>query len=158
MPELEVTDSWSKKTYEFELTEFYFKSLTVLTRAQAAPVIENLRAALSAVHAFAYGLIYKKYLSNFKEKVQPVLKDIEKIIYGVSDSPEVMNLCARYGVQIVSDRTGRKKTITNIQNLLHELWEIFFLVKQWAYEEGFFAKKPIERKFGKEAMEDVFNM
>ncbi len=160
MEEREVTESYKGNDYEGEFTKDFFITKRNLVYVQSVPVVENLKVAFANVKGISYALIHSVfYMKQFKEKVKPVLDEIEKILYGNHDNPAIKNLCSKYGVSVHKDPRGKKSIVfDNSQNLLNELWEIFYLVKQWAYREGFFAKKPFERRYGKAAMEDAFIM
>lgn len=155
----DITESWKEKNYEEKYTEFFFRVGTILTEANVVPTIPNVQRAFSAVKATAYALIYNnKYLKEFEKTVKPSLETIEKILYGKDDNVECQKAQIKFGVMIKKDPKTNQPEISNIQNIIHELWEIFFLVKQWSYEMGFFAKKPFDRKYGIKAIEDVMSM
>ena len=142
MTSSEITESWKEKNYEYELTELFFQTSKRMGHATQEPTIENLKLAFSSVTAFANSLIYnKKYRGEYESKVKPVIKDINTIIFGSMNSMEVNTVCRKYNVK-KSVGKFKQQEITNIPSLISELWEILHLLKQWAYEMGFFAKKP----------------
>lgn len=157
MPGEGITESWKEKNYEYELTELFFQTTRRMGFASQEPTIENMKLAFSSVRAFANALIYNsKYRGEYESKVKPVLEDINIIIFGEMNSVKINNICMKYNVK---KSVGKFKQIeiTNIPAIITELWECLYLLKQWAYEMGFFAKKPWEKQFGKSAMQDVFN-
>jgi len=155
----DITESWKEKNYEEKYTELYFRVAIILSEANVLPIIPNVQRAFSAVKATAYTLIYNnKYLKEFEEHVKPSLETIEKVLYGKEDSDECLKAQAELGVIVEKDPKTKELKISNMQNIIHELYEIFFLVKQWSYEMGFFAKKPFDRKYGIKAIEDVMSM
>lgn len=154
--EQEVTTDWGSKNYEFEYTRVYFSVLHDLKVAQQIPVADYVKNAFSSVKALAFSLVYSpKHNEEFGNKIKPVLEDMEVILFGDYGKVETRNTAARYKVSMQANNKTKTKDFVNIQNILKELWEIFYYVKQWAYEEGFFAKKPGERRYGKEAVESV---
>ena len=155
MSEKELTESWKDKNYEVMLTQYYFKVVTYLKEASRLAVLPNLRIAFTEVKSLAYSLIYSPHhLQEFEKKVKPVLEDVELILYGKPENARVGNLMSKYGIMITSDRHG-KTSVENAQVLISELWEVLFLLKQWAYEQGMFMVKPMSRKLGTEAIEDA---
>ncbi len=155
----DITESWKEKIYEEKYTDFFFKVGAILANANNTPTLPNVQQAFSGVKSVAYILIYNRvFMESFNEHIKPVLSDIEKILYGNEENEECQKAQAKFKVKIQTEpKTGERKII-NIQHILHELWEIYFLVKQWAYQMGFFARKPFVRKYGKEAMQDVLDM
>ena len=153
-----ITDSWKERRYENDLTIDMFRTKARLEFATNFPTLENIRTAYATVKGFAFSLLYpRESYKIFREKTIFTLKEIEKILYGNTTSPETIKLMSKYGVYVRIDKR-RKQIIDNGQNILRELWDIFDLTKQLAYKFGFFARKPAERRFGTEAVESVLEM
>lgn len=156
--EKQVTESWADKTYEVELTDLLFSTLQKMRRAQESPVVEIVRQAFSMVKTLAFGLVYSpKYNMEFDEKVKPVLQDLEVLLFGDYKRAEVRNMAAKYFVRLNVNNKTKAVTFDNIQNIIKELWEITYLIKQWGYDEGFFAVKPQDRRYGKDAVDSVMD-
>lgn len=155
----DVTESWREKNYEEKYTDFFFRAGMLMAETNNLPTTENVQRSFSAVKSVAYVLIYSNaIMKKFRSMVKPVLKDIEIVLYADMDSRDFIRAERNLGITVQNDPRTKKRTITNAQNILSELWEIYFFTKQWAYEMGFFAKKPFGRKYGKEAIQDVMDM
>lgn len=153
--EREVTESWKDKIYEKKFTEYYFEILEQLRRASNFPIINNLKMAFNSVRAISYGTVFSRYhMIEFNIKVKPVLDEINTILYGKIEDAIVMRMMEKYGMNITQNRHGRVE-VNNAQNIIKQLWEILFFIKQWAYEEGFFVVKPFSRRVGTDAIEDA---
>lgn len=158
MPQ-EITESWNDKIYELKFTDKFFQTSDILLSANESPNVPNVMRAYSAVKALANALVYNNfYMEKYNKQVKPALETIDFVLYGNPDNDKVLIAQSRLDVIIEQDAKTNTKTIKNIQNIIKELYEIFFLIKQWAYEEGFFAKKPFERKYGKDAISDIMQM
>lgn len=156
MPQHEATDSWERKKYEDDLTDFFFKTANTLREAQIMPTLENINKAFAAVNEFSMLPIYSKTLVSYENNIKPVLKDMTLILFGMADNRDVIMACRKYGVTIKSERG--KKTLVNGQKIINELNQVMFLVKQYAYKDGFFAKKPMEQKLGTGAIGRILEM
>lgn len=104
------------------------------------------------VHTFISSLLTSETANKVKEKIKPELERIEKILYG--NDIESEKLRAEYGV-IVEEWNG-EMTIKNSQIIIKSLSEVLELGKNFAYMEGFFAKRPFEKTTGKEGVEIDF--
>jgi hypothetical protein len=159
MAETEVTESWREKIYEEQYTMFFFDVGKKLVAANLMPTIANVQTAFSAVRGAAYMLIYDNtHVEKFQNQVRPPLNTVELVLFGNQGTKEVQDAQSALKVMISTNPKTHQKTIVNMQNVIKELWEAYFLVKQWAYEMGFFAKKPFGRKYGKDAIDDIIDM
>lgn len=157
MSEKEVTESWKDKIYELKLTDQFFETDRILRDCGIMPVLPNIKKAFSYVKGLAYSTVYSKYyMDKFKTDLEPILKDIENILYGSNSDYSVRMTMKKYRVKIETNRHG-KVTVENAQNIISQLWDIYFIIKQFAYDMGFFVTKPFSRSFGTEAMEDAFS-
>jgi len=149
-----LTETYRDKRYEEDLTKLYFQVIDKLDNANNAPTIENIRSAFSAIKTFSEGLVYSKnHLAGYKEKVRPVLYDIQLILFGNPKDPEVLSKSLDYGARM--DNVKGTLVLKNGINLLNELSEVLFCVKQWAYEEGLLLPKPVDRRMGMDGIENT---
>lgn len=150
MPTQEITESWKEKVYEIKYTDQWFKGNDELIKAQETPTIENVRRAFAYVKMCAYGLLEnKEYGAVFKKDVRPELNRIELILYGDKQNPEVVKAMLNYNIQEQRNPKSRTTTLINIQNVVSSLFEIHDrITKQWAYNLGFFVRKPYDRRYG----------
>lgn len=152
-----VTESWKKEEYEDSLTELHFETVKSLKEASRNPTIEALMAAHADVNAFLYALITSPfYLKSFPDVENP-LKEIELALHGSQEDPGAIIARAEYGVEIGVDRFGHG-TVTNGQNIVRRLWGLFKIIQTWAYKQGFFAKKPRSKQYGRAAIEAAMKM
>lgn len=155
MPRSEVTESWRDKNYEGLLTDYYFEITKRIKNASNLPILFNLKLAFSDLKSFSYSVVYSPdHLKKFESDIKPILDDIEKILYGSEEDVNVLKIMRKYGVTISRDRHNRV-SVNNSQAIIGQLWEVLFIIKQWAYEQGFFVVKPFSRKVGIEALEDA---
>ena len=156
MQEKEVTESWLQKNYEKLMTEYYFSVVVRLKDASMLPAMENLKMAFFDVKSFCYSMVFSKHhLEQFKT-IKKEIDEVEQLLYGNTNDPAVLRLRHEWGVIISTDRHG-KTIVLNAQNVIKQMWEWLFLVKQWGYDQGFFAVKPHYAKIGVEAMQDAFS-
>lgn len=149
-----LTESWKDKRYENDLTSLYFEVIRKISRTRTSPTLEMLREAYTAAMEFLQAVVYsKQHLKEFKKRVIPVMEDIELILYGQPGRREIVEKAFEYGVRLVNVKN--RPEIEGGILLLRKIDDRVFLVKQWAYEEGLLLTKPIERKYGLEALEDV---
>lgn len=149
-----LTETWRDKRYENDLTSLYFEVLRIISRTRISPTLEMLKSAYTAAMEFLQAVVYsKQHLAEYKKNVIPVMQDIELILYGQPGRREVVEKSFEYGVRIVSIKN--RPEIEKKMLILRKIDDRVFLVKQWAYEEGLLLPKPIERKYGLEALEDV---
>jgi len=149
-----LTETWKDKRYENDLTKLYFEMLREISHCRRAPALENLKDAYTAAMEFLEACVYsKQHLVEYRDHVIPVMKDVELILFGNPSSYEVTKKAFEYGIRIVSVKN--RPEIVGGPVLLRRIADRVFLVKQWAYEEGLLLPKPIERKYGLDALEDV---
>lgn len=152
-----LTESYRDKNYEVELTRLYFKATKDLKYAHSLPSLEYIRTAYSAVREFSEATIYSpNHLLRYKSKIVPVMDSIQLILFGDPKNMEAVTASIDYNSRLIKRRG--KFEIENGVNLLNELSQILFLVKQWAYEQGLLLSKPVDRKYGKSAVEDNMQM
>lgn len=149
-----LTETYRDKRYEEDLTKLYFEVLEKLDRANFAPTMDNIKTAFSAVKTFSEGMIYSKdHLKLYRDKIRPVLHDIQTILYG---NPRDMNVVSKSldydaGLQSIKGSVVLKNGV----NLLNEMSEVLFLVKQYAYDQGLLLPKPVEKKLGMDGIENT---
>lgn len=149
-----LTESYRDKTYEKDLTELYFEVTNNVARANVNPSIEYIKIAYGSVKQFSEAVVFSmEHLKRYKDTVSPVMNDMQMILYGDARTPTHARAAIKYNTRIVF-RQG-KQEIENGVNVLNELSQILFLIKQWAYEQGLLLTKPIDRKYGTDAIEDV---
>lgn len=156
-----ITESWKDKIYEIKLTDLMVKTGNYLTMYNALPTYENLRQAFLILKSFAYTMIYSPYyIKQFQEKVKPILEDLEIILFGDPQTREVFEKCKSYGVFLETVKRGRmgKIVLHNGENLIKQMWEIYFLIKQWGYDMGLFLTKPYEKRYGIDAIEEAMEI
>lgn len=152
-----LTESYRDKRYEEDLTKLYFRATGDLRAAHNTPTLEYVRFAYSAVREFTEATVYSKaHLELFQKKVRPVLEAAQLILYGNPRSMDVVSASIDMNTRLVM-RRGRLE-IENGVYLLNQLSEVLFLIKQWAYDQGLLLSKPIDRKFGIDAIEDNMEM
>lgn len=154
-----ATESWKDKIYEPKLTESLFDATEILAKISVSPTVENLKIGLAEVMRFYINLITTPFfMKKIKsDKIKDRLEEIEVMLYGNEEDERVVKLRAKYDIDIETDR-HKKTVIKNAQNILKELREVIYILKQFASEQGFFITKPSERKYGKVAIEDTFEM
>lgn len=152
-----LTESWKDKRYEEDLTKLYFNATRDLRMAHSMPNLGYIRNAYSAVREFCEATVYsKKHLTLYQANVKPILEAAQLILYGQPNDMSVVSVSVDYEVRLRMIR-GQME-IENGVNLLNQLSEILFLVKQWAYDQGLLLSKPIDRKYGTDAIEDNMKM
>jgi hypothetical protein len=153
-----VTESWKERHFEIKLADLFFSASNMLAKASVNPVLMNLRQAFAKIQEFSRASPYSKpYLDKFDKNVSPVLDDLNKILFGNLDNPDIVMLCHKYDVSIKHGKYGNN-SVENAQNILDELHQVLFLVKQWGNEQGIYFTKPSDRKYGSEAISEVMNM
>ena len=156
-----ITESWKDKIYEVKLTDMMVNTSKYLTMYNTLPTYENLRQAFLVMKSFVYTMIYSNYyLKQFEEKVKPVMEDLEIILFGDPETKEVNDVCKKHGVEIEVEKHGKMKKIIlhNGQVLIKDMWEAYFLVKQWGYDMGLFLTKPYERRYGIDAIQEAMEI
>lgn len=152
--ETELTE-YTKTIYQYLFIKRFFKTIDTISSISNNPHYENLRVALADVRAVYDSLIFAKhYLEKIQKTVQPTLKEIELLLYGDIESDDVIKLMEQYDVEIDSTRNNGFR-IKNAQNILNQLRETLFILKQFAYEQNIVIQKPFSRKFGSDAIVDV---
>ncbi len=149
-----LTETWKDKRYENDLTKLYFEMLREISRCRRAPAMENLKTAYTAAMEFLEACVYsKQHLKEYRDHVIPVMRDVELILFGDPNKFDVVKKAFDYGVRLVNVKN--RPEIVGGPVILRRIADRVFLVKQWAYEEGLLLPKPIERKYGLDALEDV---
>lgn len=149
-----LTETFRDKRYEDDLTKLFFKILEDVGAAMISPTIENTRVAFSSTVKVCTGLVFStEHLIRYDKKVTPVFNAIRLILYGDTRLPSVQAVMREYNVRVV--KIHGKDELESGQEIVTQLSEIIFLVKQWAYEEGMFLPKPIDRKYGTDAISEV---
>jgi hypothetical protein len=147
-----VTEAWRGKNYEFELTNKFFETSQSLEIATAYPSLENLKTAFSKIKGFMYALIYSEhYLTHLKTQ-KDVMDNIEAALFGNPQDAKTRAVWIAYDFRITQDRFG-EQIIINGQNIARDLGEVFFIIKQFAYKQGFFTIQPKGRILGKDALD-----
>jgi len=156
-----ITESWKDKIYEVKLTELMVNTGKYLTMFNTLPTYENLRQSFLILKSFVYTVIYSNYyLKQFNEKVKPVMDDLEIILFGDPETKTVNEKCMDHKVELEVLKRGKMKKIIihNGEVLIKEMWEIYFLVKQWCYDMGLFLTKPYEKRYGIDAIEEAMEI
>ncbi|MCX6817731.1 MAG: hypothetical protein NTU57_02645 [Candidatus Aenigmarchaeota archaeon] len=149
-----LTEAYRDKNYEEKLTELFFEVMRDLRTAENCPAIENVRQALADANCFIESVVFSKnHLARYNEKVRPVMNDIRRIVFGNPLLPSVRMVGLKYGASVVLVRN--KPELQNGLALVEQLKSAIFLVKQWAYEEGLFLSKPMDKRIGMEAIEST---
>jgi len=149
-----LTEGWKDKPYEKDLTELYFQVIERLDRANFAPTMDNIKSAFSAIKTFSESMIYSKdHLKQYIIFIRPVMKDIQTILYGNPKDMAVVSKSLDYDAGLQSIKGS--VVLRNGINLLNEMSEVLFLVKQYAYEQGLLLPKPIEKKLGMDGIENT---
>jgi hypothetical protein len=159
MPEdrKELTEYSKKREYEEKLTDELIRAFHVLESVSNDPTYENLRVAYNTVETFTNLNVYSShYLKKLSEKIKPELTNLQIVLFGDLDSKETLKRFALY--EIFIENYEGKIRVYNPQNILKEMREILFLVKQYGYAQGLYLQKPYDRKFGNEAISDVLKM
>jgi len=149
-----ITETYRDKRYEEDLTKMFFEAARKLEMATFSPNLMSVRVAFSAVKTFSESLVYsKQYLEQYKNDVRNVLDDIQTVLYGDYRLQSVVRKATEYNSKI--SKINGETILSNGQNILNVLSNILFLVKQWAYMEGLFLPKPIQKKQGTEGIENT---
>ena len=152
-----LTETYKDKRYEEDLTKLYFEAMRQLHGAHQSPTLEYIKAAYSKAREFSEALIYsKQHLIKYKDIVRPTLEKLQTILYGDPRSPATVRAASMYRCRVFKHRG--KLEIRNGVMVLNQLSEIVFLVKQYAYQQGLLLPKPMDKKFGIEAIEDNMRM
>ena len=150
-----ITDGWQGKIYEAELTKKLEEVYDIMQIVDSEPTEQNLSKALSAVKTISKKLLLSnKKLNERRKIVDPVINKIELILRGSMYSEETKRACEELGIKKGMESYGKTYIINQI-NIVNQLWEILNILLQWGYEEGFFVVKPIQKKFGSDALEDT---
>jgi hypothetical protein len=150
-----ITETYRDKRYEEDYTKLFFYASKVLSGARAQPCLAQIKQAYAAVQEFITATVFSNtYLNLYGKKVKPVMEDVEIILQGDPGNMSVVRKMMDYNVRIVT-RPGGQIEIQNGPLLIKQLTECLFLVKQWAYEEGLFLPKPLDRKHGTALLDDV---
>lgn len=149
-----ITETYRDKRYEEDLTKMFTDAEMSLKTATFSPDLVNVRVAFSAVKVFAESLVYsKQYLDSYKKEVRQVLDDIQTVLYGDYRLQSVINKANEYDSRVSKIRG--ETILVNGENVIKVLFHVQFTVKQWAYEEGLFLPKPIQKKQGIEGIENT---
>jgi hypothetical protein len=149
-----LTEAYRDKNYEENLTDLYFEVMKNIRTAENCPAIENVRQAQADASCFIESVVFSKnHLALYNTKIRPVMDDIRKIIFGNPQLPSIRLVSLKYGAFVVMYRS--KPELQNGLVLVEQMKNAMFLVKQWAYEEGLFLSKPLDRKVGLEAIEQT---
>lgn len=152
-----LTESFRDKRYEEDLTKLYFTAMRILNNAHMAPTLEYIKTAYSASREFCEALVYSKdHLVKYRDLIKPTLQDAQTILYGDPRSPFSVRAATKYNCRIIKKRG--KYEILNGVRILNQLSEVVFLAKQYAYQQGLLLPKPMDKKFGIEAIEDNLKM
>lgn len=152
-----ITQSWKDKIYDVELTKKLFSIIEMQNLAFISPVLETLKAYYSQVEGLYTILVYGSFYLKKSEYIKTKLKEIQTMLYGDQNDARVLELLKTYKVFIRRDRYG-KATVFNAQNIINELQDIVFILKQWAYKLGFLVPPKRDRLIGMEAIQDVAEM
>lgn len=149
-----LTETYRDKRYEEDLTKLFFRVLHDLSEARKTPAIEYLKMAYSSASEFCQAVVFsKEHLVRYRAKVSPVLDGIQLILYGDHRLPSVRKVAIDLGVNMV--RQNGRDELEGGPIVVRQLDNVIFLVKQWAYEEGLFLPKPIDRKYGTDAISET---
>ena len=149
-----ITETYKDKRFEEDLTKLYFRVMRQLGAARYIPSIEYAKMAYAAASEFIEAVVYSKvHLERYQEKVRPVMHDIELIIHGDPRLPSVQAVAQKYGARVFFSRN--KAELENGLKVINQISQAVFLVKQWALEMGLWLPKPLERKYGRDAMAEV---
>lgn len=149
-----LTEAYRDKNYERSLTDLYFDVMKQLKICESFPSIEYARTALAESSNFIEAVVLSPHhLKLYGKTVEPVIDDIRTILHGDPRLPSVISKSAEYNVYVV--QRYNKPELRNGLFLILQLKQAIFLMKQWAYEQGMFLIKPIDRKFGVEAIEEA---
>ena len=152
-----LTETYKDKRYEEDFTKLYFDVMRSLNRAHNAPTLEYIKAAYSMAREFAEALIYSsKHILKWRDLIRPTLNNIQTVLFGDPRGMATVRAACKYNCRVFS-RRGKLEIINGV-NILNQLSEIVFLVKQYAYEQGLLLPKPMDKKFGIEAIEDNMRM
>lgn len=152
-----LTETYRDKRYEEDLTKLYFEAMRYLHNAHNAPTLEYIKVAYSKSREFSEALIYsKEHLVKYRDKVRPTLEKIQTILYGDIRSPGTIRAASEYKCRLIK-RHGKLEIVNGVR-VLNQLSQIVFLVKQYAYQQGLLLPKPMDKKFGIEAIEDNLRM
>lgn len=152
-----LTETYKDKRYEEDLTQLYFKVMNNINLAHTYPTIEYIKAAYGSARGFCEALVYSKnHLIKYRDLIKPVLNDSQTILFGDPRDPSVAEVSLRYGCRVI--RKSGKLEITNGVVVLNQLSEIIFLAKQYAYQQGLLLPKPMDKKYGIEAIEENLQM
>ena len=153
----ELTESWKDKIYEIKFTEKWFEASDVLSVAQETPTVENIRKAFAFVRKSLNILLKNvEFQETYKKQVRPELLKIDFVLFGNHQNPICMKAMQEYGVQVIYDPRRKRTTYNNIQNVLNQLWNLHGLSGEWARQQGFFVRKPHERKYGMDGIAETF--
>lgn len=149
-----LTETWRDKRFENDLTRAYFDVSAVIAKARRYPCLEYIKDAYTAARKFIDDVIYsKEHLKMRSEVVKPVLKDVELILFGDPGKKEVVEKAMKYKTRLIRQR-GRYELL-GAPIILGLIADRVFLVKQWGYEAGLFFPRPIEKKYGRDAISEA---
>jgi hypothetical protein len=148
-----LTENYRDKIYEIDLTRLYFDVQRSISNADFNPSLENVRGAYSVARNFCEAVVFSKtHLERYSKLIKPVISDIQLILYGDSRDARVFSVCQKYNAYVRKVRGDL--VLLNGAMLMNQIHEMIFLIKQWAYEEGLFLPKPIDKKYGTGAISD----
>jgi len=150
-----VTETWRNKNFEEEFVKKYFKDVSpAIARARRYPCLEYLKDAYTAARGFVDDLVYSNNnLGKLSKNVDPFFRDMQLLLFGDPRKIEVISIAMRYNVRLV--RTRKRYEIMGGAMILEKIADKLFLVKQYAYQQGLLFPKPMERKFGMDAVQDI---
>lgn len=152
-----LTETYRDKRYEEDLTKLYFDAMRYLHVAHGAPTMEYIKAAYSKSREFIDALVYsKEHLLKYRDKIRPTMDTIQTILYGDPRSPMAVRAARSFNCRVIKRHT--KLELVNGVTVLNQLSQLVFLAKQYAYEQGLLLPKPMNKKFGIEAIEDNLKM
>jgi hypothetical protein len=149
MAEYDTTDKTTMQYENAVLIPAMNMAIKSITQAQKVPNYGMVCNAYADVRAFADSLVYKKRIQLYKQHIVPELDRIEVILYGDMDQYSE-RMRAKYNVRL--ERKRLEVVLFNSQHIIRRMHKVFFIVKQFAYDEGFLAAKPWDRKTGIEAV------
>jgi DNA-binding FadR family transcriptional regulator len=99
--------------------EFERAAFNAITEASKNTLYLNVRDAFTHVKTYVMSQTWTHYWRVIKSRIEPVMADIELVLYGALDDPDAQSARARYNVTMT--QTGSTTTLTNAQYLLNDM-------------------------------------
>lgn len=101
--------------------EFERAAFVAITEASKNTLYLNVRDAFTHVKTYTMAQPWTHYWRVIKARIEPVMADIELVLYGAVDDPEAQSARARYNVTLKQKTGSSEMELTNAQYVLNDM-------------------------------------